>query len=516
MNDSLNTGKRALGFLFLAVMLVVFGFSAFAQQRGEARPKEIKRPWYELFEQNMSKYGIETQDVPYVPLMDYSESCSFCHDTFFKQWQYSAHGMAYTDPFYQQSSAEYREFFDYTNKNITKARQMGELKSDDVLPTDAQLPEKIDCLSCHAPAINVEIKNSTNRPMVNFLSAIRDGYIPDIEDVKSGKIDRVLGVSKKPWPNSDIAIRKQLNYWQRLNDYTKDGVSCDFCHTISRMGLPTERDQVKYPELYNQYYGLSYEHRFGIQKFGPLGEAPTSAHTIRYSSVYVDSRMCAPCHQEVNGYGVIVQDTYNEWLKSKYSRAGRDYKNCQTCHMPSAQDLGLGRLPPSIHGPDRREYHFHDFRGTSEAFLRGAAELTLNTERDGDAVKATVEITNTGAGHTLPTGIPFHQLVLVVRAQDADGNVLFENVKNYERKLGRSFDFREEVPYWEADSIVYDNRIPAGQKVTEEYAIDVTGLTGSAFVSAQLFYRKASKRFTSVYQLSDRPVEMYSIAEEVF
>ncbi len=502
--------------LLLISLLVAFAASALAQERGEARPKEWKRPWIELFEQNMAKYGIQTQDVPYVPLLDFSESCSLCHPTYYRQWQYSAHGTSYTGMFYQQASTEYREFYDYQEKKVKEMRRMGELGKDDQLPASAVMPEEIDCLSCHAPAINVEIASSTNQPLVEFLKAMRKGYIPRLKDVAAGKVDRTLGVRKDTWPNSDIAIRKQLNYWQRLNDYVKDGVSCDFCHTISRMGLPTDRTQVKFPELYNHYYGLSYEHRFGIQKFGPLDEAPTSAHTIRYSSVFVDSRMCAPCHQEVNGYGVIVQDTYNEWLRSDYAVPGPNHKTCQDCHMPTTQELGLGRQPTSKHGPDRRDSHVHDFRGTTPEFLRKAAELSLDAERNEDFVTATVDITNSGAGHMLPTGLPFHQLVLVVRAEDADGVVFYEEIRTYEKRLTRSFDFRDEVPYWEADLVLGDNRIAPNETVTEEFEINASGVTGSVFVTAQLFYRQASKYFTSVYQLSDRPVEIYSIAEEVF
>lgn len=502
--------------LLLISLLAAFAASALAQERGEARPKEWKRPWLELFEQNMAKYGIETQDVPYVPIMDYSESCSLCHPTYYRQWQYSAHGSSFTGMFYQQASAEYREFYDYQEKKVKEMRRLGELREDDQLPASAVMPEEIDCISCHAPAINVEIANSTNKPLVEFLKAMRQGYIPRLEDVGSGKVDRTLGVRRDTWPNSDIAIRKQLNYWQRLNDYVKDGVSCDFCHTISRMGLPTDRDQVKFPELYNHYYGLAYEHRFGIQKFGPLDEAPTSAHTIRYSSVFIDSRMCAPCHQEVNGYGVIVQDTYNEWLRSKYSVPGANYKTCQDCHMPTTQELGLGRQPTSKHGPDRRNSHVHDFRGTTPEFLRTAAELTLDAERSEDSITATVDITNSGAAHMLPTGLPFHQLVLVLRAEDADGNVFFEDVRTYEKRIGRSFDFRDEVPYWEADMVLSDNRIGPNETVTEDFEMNAAGVTGSVFVTAQLFYREASKYFSGVYQLSDRPVEIYSIAEEVF
>jgi len=184
--------------------------------------------------------------------------------------------------------------------------------------------------------------------------------------------------------------------------------------------------------------------------------------------------------------------------------------------MPTTQELGLGRQPTSKHGPDRRNAHVHDFRGTTPEFLRMSAELTLDAERSEDFITATVDITNSGAGHMLPTGLPFHQLVLVLRAEDADGNVFFEDVRTYEKRIGRSFDFRDEVPYWETDMVLADNRIGPNETVTEDFEMNAAGVTGSVFVTAQLFYREASKYFSGVYQLSDRPVEIYSIAEEVF
>jgi hypothetical protein len=193
MKKILCRSERVLGIVLLIGLLLAFSLTALAQQRGEARPKEWKRPWRLLFEQNMAKYGVQTPDVPYVPLLDYSESCSLCHTHYYKQWQYSAHGTAFTDPFYQQAAAEYREFYDFTEKNIKDMRRLGELWEDDILPTGAQMPEKVDCLSCHAPAINAEIQHSTNMPLIEFLKAMRDGYIPRMKDVASGDIDPTLG-----------------------------------------------------------------------------------------------------------------------------------------------------------------------------------------------------------------------------------------------------------------------------------------------------------------------------------
>ncbi len=502
--------------IYLTTFLFSFSTTVSAQGgRETAKPKEYKRPWYAIFEQNLAKYGIQVQDIPYVPILDYSQSCSLCHLRYFQQWQASPHGRSFVDPFFQQAWSEYHEFYMRESEISSRASWLGEKRAGQELPGEAQPLQRVDCLSCHSPSLNVEIEFSTNEPLKEFLKAMRQGYIPKIEDVSSGRVDPVLAIDKKPRPGTDIASRRQLNYWQRLNDYVKDGVSCDYCHTITRMGLPTDRTQIMFPELYNQYYGVSYEHRFGLQKFGPIEETPTSGHTIGYSPVYQDSLFCAPCHQEVNAYGVVVQDTYNEWLSSPYSRPGRNYKTCQSCHMPSAQSLGLPPIPPSKHGPDREDAHMHDFRGTTPDFLRTAAEVSLVAERDENTIKATVTITNTGTGHMLPTGKPYHQLVLVVRAEDEEGRVFFEEIKEYEKKLGKALDFRSDVPYWEADYVVYDNRIPPQESVTENLEIDASGVSGTVYVSAQLFYRRASKSVTKVYQLIDKPIQIHSAVAEV-
>ena len=517
MKGGIFRGWRPFAFILALALLTAFALTAFAaQSREEPRPKTFKRPWYHIFQINMDKYTILQQDVPYVPIMDYSEACSLCHARYYSQWQSSRHGRSFVDPFFQQGWIEYREFYDREVQEVKDARRLGEAREGQELPVTLREPQRIDCTSCHAPAVNTEIEYSQNRPLKEFLIAMREGYVPRIEDVVSGNVEQTLGVRKEPWPHSDIDIRDQLNYWQRLNDYVKDGVSCDYCHTITRMGLPTDRAQIAFPEMYNQYYGLSYEHRFGQQKFGPIAEGPTSGHTRGYSAVFSQSVFCAPCHQEVNGYGVVVQDTYNEWLKSDYSHPGSSYKTCQDCHMPTVSSLGMAPVPPSKHGPDRPDAHMHDLRGTTPAMLQTAAELALNVEKEGGTVKATVDVTNNGTGHMLPTGLPYHQVVLVVRGLDADGDVFFEDVKIYEKRLGRSLDYRAEIPYWEADYVQYDNRIAPGETVTEHYEFDASDVTGSVFVTAQLFYRRASKDVTKVYQLIDKPIPIQEVSEEVF
>lgn len=129
------------------------------------------------------------------------------------------------------------------------------------------------------------------------------------------------------------------------------------------------------------------------QRFGPPRRtAPKSGDNQRKphngftpSTAFQDSRFCKKCHQHPdNGNrlnGKLQQNTYNEWLNSRFARDG---KSCQSCHMP-----------------DRR----HRWRGIHDTdMVRQAITVSLSVERQGKTkAKAQAIIANTGAGHHFPT-----------------------------------------------------------------------------------------------------------------
>ena len=77
-------------------------------------------------------------------------------------------------------------------------------------------------------------------------------------------------------------------------------------------------------------------------------------------------------------------------------------ETCQDCHMSRKE--GFASL-----GRPKRVYGMHDQKSSrSPEELRQALKVELKTERDtykpGDKLKAEIRVTNTGAGHRVPTG----------------------------------------------------------------------------------------------------------------
>lgn len=144
---------------------------------------------------------------------------------------------------------------------------------------------------------------------------------------------------------------------------------------------------------------------------GPLGDAavPTSAHTSTTRSYLDDAELCGTCH-EVTGPHLFVETTYSEYLDADVGQT------CVDCHAPRIADGAW------TDGTPVRTRHDHRFAamspawgadaGTAATFDAASATLLgtgLTLRVDGDEVV----LTNTGAGHTVPTGVSFLRSVRV-------------------------------------------------------------------------------------------------------
>ena len=99
---------------------------------------------------------------------------------------------------------------------------------------------------------------------------------------------------------------------------TREGVTCDFCHTVADVDLAKR--------------GHPFRLEPGPVKRGPLEFAKSPAHETAYSALHRTSPLlCAACHQYTNAQGVEVLSTYSEWKPSPYPERG---ETCQECHMP--------------------------------------------------------------------------------------------------------------------------------------------------------------------------------------
>ena len=175
---------------------------------------------------------------------------------------------------------------------------------------------------------------------------------------------------------------------------------------------------------------------------------------------------------------------------------------------------GLERDPQSI--------PTHHFPGAAdEELLLGAAELKLQTQREGGKIQVTVDVKNTGAGHHLPTGSPLRHLILVVTARVGGESLTLVDGPTIPAWGGEGDPARGyfggqpgtiyakvlqdvwigEAPtaaYWNPTRIVSDNRIPARESDTTRYEFAAASGEGTVRVEARLLLRRAFKKLNAM------------------
>ncbi len=181
------------------------------------------------------------------------------------------------------------------------------------------------------------------------------------------------------------------------------------------------------------------------ERFGPRRRPGTSAldlprdqlphNGVTRTTALERAEFCRVCHQfEPNDLalnGKLIENTFNEWREGPYAKEGRQ---CQDCHMPDRRHLWRG-----IHDPE---------------MVKQAVAVSLRVDRraarPGEAVEATVTVTNKGAGHMFPTYVT-PQVFLRAELVDATGKAVPGTLE--ERIIGRgvSLDLTREL---------YDTRIP--------------------------------------------------------
>ena len=298
------------------------------------------------------------------------ETCGGCHADIYEQWKGSMHSLSHVDPIYKEVA-------------------LHDLKG---LTDPDEIKEAEHCVSCHTPV----------------------GY-----------------VSGMPLKTSD--------HLKKIPELAAKGVQCDYCHSTTGAG-----------KIYNADLKLdpgNGENDPGAKR-GPHDDAKPEFHTAKYSKFHTRAEICGACHDVRHVvFGTKLESPYEEWKKGPY--ADRNIP-CQDCHMrqrPGIPATGSTERPDnpgsSAEGaPARKHIYTHYFTGTNtlvpgmfgnkdqasmaEERLRNAATVSIgDTLRDG-ALQVTV--TNSGAGHNLPTGLSHvRQMWLEVTVSGTGGTVLYKN-----------------------------------------------------------------------------------------
>jgi hypothetical protein len=235
--------------------------------------------------------------------------------------------------------------------------------------------------------------------------------------------------------------------------------------------------------------------------------------------------MCGGCHNvnhPVNG--MHLEATYTEWSESDYATQGIV---CQDCHMSAeAGVVGPSTGQAAMGAPERDNIYHMTFTGAqvalgnseaATAMLKSAAKIEIQAPDivpPGQEASATVIVSNTGAGHYLPTGLTeVRQMWLEVTATDASGGT----TKLAERRfitILQDDEGNAPVELWEATSIKSDDRIPPKGSVTEPITVSLPEGADKSTVAASLYYKSVPDELAEKAGV-ENPTTTMATAEKV-
>jgi hypothetical protein len=346
---------------------------------------------------------------------------------------------------------------------------------------------------------------------------------------------------------------RDLNSILRTRSVEWDGVSCDYCHKVTKVIREEKSPSKMKPILRRQQSPRS----GSILVFGPYDDVVNGYMSASYSSVYGESVFCATCHDQFEtlpgdtewkrtevysdedwqAFGltgddqVPIQTTYREWKRWQSSLDPGDPdrgKNCQSCHMSWRKDmlpydefivdgqaraaLGVRRDPATINP--------HQFDGTTPTQLENSLALEIEGDVQDSSLKIKIHVTNVSAGHRVPTGETMRSVMLVVNGTDSKGIPLaLENGEtlpdwaglgspeegNYGGLPGAMFarvlrgqDNQLNVPFWQAMAVDSDTRIKPKTTIVKEFEFSLRDPDDEPSVEARLVFRPAVKSLADV------------------
>jgi Cytochrome c554 and c-prime len=274
----------------------------------------------------------------------------------------------------------------------------------------------------------------------------------------------------------DFALRHEV---------TREGVTCDFCHTISAVNIDNRTEP--------------YTMRPGTVKFGPLGGTTSPRHLTTFSPVHETSELCGGCHELVAKNGTVIMGTYSEWKESPYAAKG---VQCQDCHMPTVKDATTVKAGVKV---STKRVNKHDLQGghSTEQLQRAAKVEILEVSKGPDAVLVRVRVTNVGSGHKMPTGIPSRKVLLIGRLKDARGAILREATIRYQKVLADAQHNPLEADadiFLKASTVLVDNRLGPQESRIERLIFPVTReMTQDQVIGGRTYQRNLSVEVALTY-----------------
>ncbi|MCP4112207.1 MAG: cytochrome c554 family protein [Desulfobacteraceae bacterium] len=305
------------------------------------------------------------------------DTCGSCHSEIFDQWENSMHNLSQKDPVYSNLAG-------FLLKGLTDKDEIAEAES---------------CVKCHVP--------------VGYIT----GYPEKLSDDK-----------------------------KKIPELATHGIQCDYCHSATSA-----------EKLYNNDLKIAPgngEDDPGIKR-GPFKDSNSDFHESEFSEFHTSSKICGTCHNVRHVvFGTNLETTYEEWKNGPYnSRDPQKMVTCQGCHMyqrPGIPATGSTDRPKNRgrasddDSPVRGHIFTHYFVGgnsfipgqfndrikrkMAEERLKNAATISINHNQTPKGEQLIIQITNTGAGHYLPTGLTdIRQMWLEIIVKDEQERIIYSS-----------------------------------------------------------------------------------------
>lgn len=240
-----------------------------------------------------------------------------------------------------------------------------------------------------------------------------------------------------------------------------EGVTCDVCHTL--------RDAK--PSVDGADFRLAID---DMVKFGPRCDLKDHYfHRMGCSPEHKEAVLCGGCHWwEPKGIPVFTE--YKDWRDGPAAKAGEP---CQSCHMPKTKAALAVGAPVRPGVPD------HGLLGSAGDLRKTALALAVVAQDAGDKLGVRVVLTNEGAGHHVPAGLPGRRIVVTVTVTDETGKPIGTQTRSFGRVLVDAAG--KPAPFWRAVKVGEDTRIPPNGDTTWDLAFDAGAGAGTVEVAVE-------------------------------
>jgi hypothetical protein len=239
---------------------------------------------------------------------------------------------------------------------------------------------------------------------------------------------------------------------------------------------------------------------------GPFDDS-VAPHPTKYDPRYRTTDICYSCHavpsDRLQFYNGGPCATFLEYEAGPYKAKGYI---CQDCHMPEVERVmaeggpvrkGRRHLWRGGHDPEQLKRAFTAVLAADQSRLSGGQRTTW-----------TLTMTNSGAGHMLPTGDPDRYFLTEIEVRDRTGRVL----------ASRSDTIRRWIVWWPVIYEYRDTRIPplASRELTLDYTMPEVdeGLTVTARVSYHFMTDRQYQRLKTKYGMTVDKTYAFTLFEQ--